>query len=73
MKLNKSKPYAVVSGIGETHAYEQYGKHFDGGGNEIEKRVLTITAIKRDLAAKNIKFNPQNNNRKSLLKLLKGN
>jgi len=71
MKLDKRKPYATVSGVGENHVYEQDGKNFDGTGNEINKQVISITDIKKALTAKGIRFNTQNNNRKSLLRLLK--
>ena len=34
-ELDRKRPYAVVTGIGEAHKYEQDGKKFDGMGKEI--------------------------------------
>ena len=73
MKLNKSKPYATISGVGENHVYEQNGINFDSFGKEVRKKVMTIIDLKNVLTANKIKFNPRNNNIKSLMKLLKGN
>jgi len=33
--LDKSRPYATVSGFGEKHRFEQDGKKFDATGQEI--------------------------------------
>ena len=70
LKLDKSKPFGTISGVGERHTYEQGGKQFSGTGEEI--KPLSVFEIKAELKAAGIKFNLRNNNRESLLNLLRG-